>query len=286
MNNAMNACMCANHDPNRSRRPQRRQASLRGFSMLEMIVAMVVLGIAMAGLLPLAIQHSRQVRSLEGCNPQTGRWRCAEGTWTYGSDTRGQYPDQWYITPSSDAWAKKLCAAALLSSGTTLSPPIAPLPVYFYDSTLNANAVLADNSTSGFYGESDPDWLDGPAIGYLGNSRRHSAGTEGTAASSDYAVWTFQNVPPGWYVVEATWPDPSVGPFPQKAGVDLPATPSACFVLYDVTGNRSLYTATVDQSQAVTGDPYDGYTWQPVMTAYVPSHIWTPALRSPRCKSG
>ena len=151
--------------------------SPRGFSMLEMIVAMVVLGIALAGLLPLAIQHSRQVKTLEGCNPQTGRWRCAEGIWTYGSDSLGQYPDQWYITPSSDAWAKKLCAAALLSSGTASSTSIAPLPIYVNDSTLNANTILADNSTSGYYGESDSNWLDGPAIGYLGNSRRYSAGT-------------------------------------------------------------------------------------------------------------
>ena len=192
--------------------------------MLELMVAMVILGIALAGLFPLAIQHSRHVKKLEDCNPQTGRY--TGSGWTYATDS--QYPN-WYLNPPTDAWAQKLGAAALLSSGTISSTAATPSPVY--DST--TKSVLADDSTGGYYTESESDWIAGPTSGYLNTSRRHSAGTNGTAASTGYAKWTFTNVSPGWYVVEVAWPNPTVAPVPQKEGSDEIAASSACYAIYD-----------------------------------------------------
>ncbi len=253
-----------------------RLAPPGGFSMLEFMVAMVILGIALAGFYPLAIQHSKQVKKLEDCNPQTGRY--TGNNWTYGSDPLGQYPDQWYLNPSSDAWAQKLGAAALLSSGTTAATT--PLPVYAYDSLLKTHMILADNSTGGYYSESESDWIAGPATGYLSTSRRHSAGTAGSAASGGYAKWTFMNVPPGWYVVEAAWPDPIAAPLPQKDAVDEAATSSACYAIYDYNaggGQEQLWLGIRDQTVALNAanqtaydlDLYGGVYWKPIKTIYV-----------------
>ena len=63
--------------------------------MLELETAMVVFGILLAGLAPLVVMQLRQLRNLEQrFNDQT----------TY------------YLAPASDPWARKLGAAAAISS--------------------------------------------------------------------------------------------------------------------------------------------------------------------------
>ncbi len=69
------------------------RSTRRGFSLLEFDVAMVLLGLTLAGLFPLAAMHSRVLRSLEERFAVTGRW---------------------YFAPSTDVWARKLGAAATL----------------------------------------------------------------------------------------------------------------------------------------------------------------------------
>ncbi len=272
----MNRPICPRNDFIDHPRPRDRLPPRGGYSMLELVVALAVLGIALAGLFPLAVQYSRQVKKLEGCNPQTGRWQYANNNWTYRSDSLGQYPDQWYLNRSADTWAQKLGASAALAT-SPLSAPLTPLPSY--DPT--TNTILADNSTAGYYSETDSaNWLDGPTAGYLGNSRRHSAGTVGMPASGDYATWTFNNLPPGWYIVEATWPDPSVGPFPQTDGVDQSPTSSACYSIYDNDANgvqEQLWQYFYDQTMVLNQanqtacnlDSFAGVYWMPIKTVYV-----------------
>ena len=103
----MNRPICPRNDFIDHPRPRDRLPPRGGYSMLELVVALAVLGIALAGLFPLAVQYSRQVKKLEGCNPQTGRWQYANNNWTYRSDSLGQYPDQWYLNRSADTWAQK-----------------------------------------------------------------------------------------------------------------------------------------------------------------------------------
>jgi prepilin-type N-terminal cleavage/methylation domain-containing protein len=79
----------------------------RGFSLLEFQVALVVFGIALAGLFPLVVMHSRGLESLEKKSAAAG---------------------QWYLAPSPDAWARKLGAAAALVREDPGPLPAAPGP--------------------------------------------------------------------------------------------------------------------------------------------------------------
>ncbi len=69
---------------------------------------MVVFGIALVGLFPLTVMHSRVLRSLE---------------------ERYSAQDEWYLTASQDRWARKLGAAASLTATDPGSMPTPPLLV-------------------------------------------------------------------------------------------------------------------------------------------------------------
>ena len=83
-----------------------RRRPRRGFTLLEFEVAMVVLGIALVGLLPLAVVHSRVMKSLEDRYSSQG---------------------EWYLAASQNRWEQKLGAAASLSDtdpGPMPEPPL------------------------------------------------------------------------------------------------------------------------------------------------------------------
>jgi hypothetical protein len=80
-----------------------------GVSLLELEVAFVVFGIALSGLAPLVVMHLRQVEKLE---------QRLNASTTY------------YLTPSSDSWARKLGAAATISStAPTVTEGVPTIPV-------------------------------------------------------------------------------------------------------------------------------------------------------------
>ena len=243
--------------------------------MLELIVALTVLGIALAGLFPLAVQYSRQVKKLEDCNPQTGRWGYNDGQKKYTtyapSDPLGKYPDQWYLNPSSDAWAQKLCAAALLSDGAA---PMAATPAPNYDST--TRTVFADDSTSGYFGfYPDNSGWTAASVGYADTCWHHASGT----ATGAYACWTFKNVPFGRYVVEAIWPDPTGVTLTKRDGSTEGPTLSACYAIYDYGADGNAISSQPSWQgvcgqpalNASNGDFSGGYYWMPITTAYVRS---------------
>src|ERR1700736_3493450 len=83
---------------------RRRRGRREGFSMVELLVAFVVFGIALAGLCPLVVMQSRQFKRL---------------------DNRFSPNSTYYLVPSQDQWARKLGAAATLwpqDPGFTESP--------------------------------------------------------------------------------------------------------------------------------------------------------------------
>jgi hypothetical protein len=140
----------------------------RGYSFLELQVAFVLLGIALAGLTPLVVMQSRQLRMLEArFDPQT----------TY------------YLVPSTDAWAGKLGAPATIE---TADPGTAPAPV-----------TLIDNGDPGYY-EIDYGLIDWTTVArptaFEGTLRRQDGSGIG-----DAAVWEFANLQPGWYEVLVTY---------------------------------------------------------------------------------
>jgi len=75
------------------------------FSFLELQVALVLLGIALAGLVPLVVMQSKQLKKLEA---------------------RLDHTATYYLVPSTSTWARKLGAPAAIeteASGGGAPPP-------------------------------------------------------------------------------------------------------------------------------------------------------------------
>ena len=133
--------------------------------MLEFVVALVIFGTVLLGLVPLVIEYSKAITSLENCNPETGRWLLGAGGAVANyvePDPRNQHPNVWYYVPSSDDWARKLGAHASIST----TPPVAPPP--FDPPNLIIDDVPVAN---GYYAEADGQWVPGPTSGYGNGSR-------------------------------------------------------------------------------------------------------------------
>ena len=181
----------------------------RAFTLLELQVAFIVFGFALAGLYPLVIMQSKQLTKIESrFNPAT----------TY------------YLTPSSDEWARKLGATATRSA--TDPGPNPPPPV-----------LLIDNGDTG-YAETGADWQDN------GTARTHSAGT-----GANTAVWQFTGLKPGWYEVRVTWP------------AATGRATNGAYKVYDGSIARGSYT--VNQTMTPLGDAYQSRAWQSLATVAV-----------------
>lgn len=137
-----------------------------GFSFLELQVALVVLGIALAGLGPLVVMHLKQMERVEQ--------RTSDGT-------------VYYLVPSTDGWARKLGAAASIQTADPGPPPSPPM-------------TLIDDADAA-YGESGPDsWHSHTRDAFNDLLRCHSTGS-----GTNIARWQFTGLSPGWYEVLATW---------------------------------------------------------------------------------
>ncbi len=138
-----------------------------GFSLLEVQIAFVLLGIALAGLCPLLVIQSKQVKQIENqLNDRT----------TY------------YLIPLTNQWARKLGASA--SVQTTDPGPSASGPV-----------LLLTNGDAA-YAEFGLGWITVSNPSVLGGAYRVHLPVGGQSS----AVWTFSGLEPGPYTVEATWP--------------------------------------------------------------------------------
>jgi hypothetical protein len=139
-----------------------------GYSFLELQVAFVLLGIALAGLGPLVVMQSRQLKMLEA---------------------RFDHQTTYYLAPSANAWARKLGADASIQ--TEAPDPTPPL------------VTLIDNGDPG-YSETDedtPDWETAyPPNAFHGAIRWNDGGHIG-----DKASWEFTGLAPGWYEVLVTF---------------------------------------------------------------------------------
>ena len=141
------------------------------YSLLELQVAFVVFGIALAGLGPLVVMHLKQLRKIEE--------RTSDQT-TY------------HLVPSPDPWARKLGAPAATETVDPGPPPAPPV-------------TLIDNSDPG-YSESGPDtWHDHTRPAINGSLRCIDTGS-----GSNMATWEFTGLTPGWYDVLATWSERSI----------------------------------------------------------------------------
>jgi hypothetical protein len=205
----------------------------------------------------LVIEYSKAVTSLEGCNPETGRWQMVfpSRQFTYTEpDPRNKHPNVWYYVPSSDDWVRKLGASAAVST----TPPAAP-PPYDPPNLTDDDAPAA----SQYYAESGGQWVPGPATGYGSGSRVLPPAPVGNTTMST-ATWTFNTVPSGWCEVQATWPAP-----PDPVNQPWAAAAQYSYSL-DGGGTWHNYAATVNQMNPQTTVTDGGYAWHPVLTVYLP----------------
>jgi prepilin-type N-terminal cleavage/methylation domain-containing protein len=212
----------------------------RGFSFLEFLVAMVVLGIALTGLFPLMVICSRGVESLELRYTDQGN---KNGNWfspvfrpnTDSVTSRADREDYgtWYLNPPADPWARKLGAVATFSR---TAPAPSPAPIIVDDGS-NGYSTTGAWSTA-----ADPN-------AFLSDQQRH----ESQATPTDAALWTFTNVANGRYYVMATW----------HAATDLAA--DARFDVYDGDNvSTPTTTAFANQAAAPNSSVYAG--WQILTT--------------------
>jgi hypothetical protein len=229
--------------------------------MLEFVVALVIFGTVLLGLVPLVIEYSKAITSLENCNPETGRWLLGAGGAVANyvePDPRNQHPNVWYYVPSSDDWARKLGASATVST----SPPPPPPPLD--PPSLNNIGQVVDDAPAAtqYYAEADGQWVPGPTSGYGNGSRVLPPAPVGTTPS--IATWTFPMITSGWCEVQATWPAPS-DPVNQPWG-------TAAQYFYSLDGGTTWYSypVTVNQMNPSITVTDGGYNWYPVMTIYIP----------------
>ncbi len=167
-------------------------ACRRGFSLLELGVAMAVLGLALVGMFPLVIMYSRGLTKLEQSSPMQN---------VQGSSAT------WYLIPSSDAWARKLGAAAQLTSDQNkllnyVSPSVPP-PL-----TVRNDSPTADSDGDGIMDYSDPGWTYGNTSSAYNGDYHYTNALSSHSQGGQLAVWSFYISTPGWYAIQATWPSP------------------------------------------------------------------------------
>ena len=144
----------------------KHQPQRRGFSLIELQVAMIVFAIGVVGIGPLVVMQSRSLERIE---------------------SRFNYKNTYYLVPSTDKWAQKLGATARL---TTVNPgPPAAAPVLTLD---DANEACIKVGT-GWTAETN-------AEAYQGEAHAHDPGD-----GSEIARWEFTGLPAGWYNVQVTW---------------------------------------------------------------------------------
>jgi prepilin-type N-terminal cleavage/methylation domain-containing protein len=237
-----------------------RRACWRGFTMLELTVAMLILGIAISGIFPLVVSYSRVLESLE----KRPNWLCFNPTantelayreghpdqWYHVPDSppqsnSGEWVHRWYLVPYSNPWERKLGAAAVVKDTDPGPKPVPPVPT--------PPGLVADDEDPG-YSDVGGDWITDTGVGFQNDRRRH-AHVVGLPApdNSEMAVWTFTNVPAGWYRVQATW----------TAASDQ--VTDASYTLYDGATLLADFPVGAVNQQA-TPNGADG--WQTLQTAY------------------
>lgn len=200
-----------------------------GFSLVELQVAFVVLGIAVSGLCPLVVMQSRQLKRIESrLNPAN----------TY------------YVTPSTNSWARKLGAGASVS---TVAPgAAAATPVLLIDDGDSGFSTVGNGwnklSGSNAYPPGSGGGGGSTAASCFGGDCRYRNDGNG----SRKARWDFSGLTPGWYEVRITWL--------QGSGLATDAP----FTVFE--GSDNLGTFDINQRIAPSGAAYGGRPWESLGT--------------------
>jgi hypothetical protein len=172
-------------------RPSRARRA--GASLLEIQVAMIVLGVAVTGLCPLVVMQARLARKLETQpvgpdNPQVIRGvRMLDGT-PFSGHGFAAAPPATVLQPQPDGWVRRLGIPASFALNAP-AQPFTPLPV---------QTALDDDAGPGFSASGWANARDASA----NDGDYHSLASDSTSGP---AAWTFSGLVPGRYHVMASW---------------------------------------------------------------------------------
>ncbi|NLF07262.1 MAG: prepilin-type N-terminal cleavage/methylation domain-containing protein [Pirellulaceae bacterium] len=261
------------HRPTRHNQSDRRGAIIargrdvprrQGYTFIEFTAAMVVLGVAMAGIYPLVVMQSRAIESLElryadyenGVNSDKPWFAPIHRPYLEENITAEDREDYgvWYLKPDDDPWARKIGAAATLDRGEPEYPDdMSKDFIHDDDDNLEDDKYVEDSG-------SDWETVNDGYVEYpesAGDARLHEASTVQASAT-----WTFDidemNIPIGYYHVYATWP----------ANLGFPNTENAEFFI-DNEENASIQ---VCQYNLPEDKDYKGCKWK-----------WLTAANNPHC---
>jgi prepilin-type N-terminal cleavage/methylation domain-containing protein len=190
------------------REPSSRVSSKpRGFTLLEFIVAMVIFGIAFAGMFPLLSILSRDMFPL--------RAKTSPYNYTYFTPSRDWESDAdrhtWYLVPFSEPWARKLGASARITSSSTAFTSYDPLSIETSLVSRDDDTDATDSDSDGYedYTDvaSDNNWQSGTVSSSITDRqdyRFHDSLLDSSFSAS--ATWSIQVAKAGWYSIQATWP--------------------------------------------------------------------------------
>lgn len=185
-------------------------AAPRGFTLIELIVAMAVFGIALTGLVPLIAMMSRDLQPVVGQKGQSPArdWNTDDCTIT------NHRRSTWYLTPydgTVDPWVRKLGVSARITSSAV------PSYTRYSNVPLQSSVVLQDDDNGTFDADGDglEDYAEEPTTPWEYNNstaasaigadqHRKPAVPAGGTATGD-AVWRFKIVVAGYYSIQATW---------------------------------------------------------------------------------
>lgn len=231
------------HRRNQRCRPAARR---RGYSLLELTAAVMVLGVALSGLFPLTVMLSRDLQPIPtNSNPRYDcRTPARDGNTTGtapGGESRAYGRHVWYLTPfhnattpATDAWVRKLgcsaqikanvadaCPATLSVSPpptgvdlTSLATPVAiqPSSTYLDD----YDGTPSSNDGSGTFALAS-GWTPVSAAGYQGDYHwYYIPAAQCSGAVDNLATWQVTVPASGSYSIQATWPTGT--PYDQNLG--------------------------------------------------------------------
>ncbi|MFZ1935952.1 MAG: hypothetical protein WCB27_10725 [Thermoguttaceae bacterium] len=185
-------------------RRTRPAAARRAYTFTEFLVALIVFGIALSGMLPMVAILSRHLQPLpNGASSPARDWS------NPACPVVSNRPTAWSLMACNDPcnalWLRKLGASAQASSGTvTFSslPPIQPAVVFLDD--------CGQYSPAGVYGT--PSFSVGSGWGgtvsaalALNAEQYRKAALPAGSTSTGPALWTIAVSAGGWYSIQATW---------------------------------------------------------------------------------
>jgi len=166
------------------------------------MVALIVFGVALSGLLPLVAILSRHLQPLQnGASSPTRDWS------NPACPIVSHQPTPWYLMACNDPWLRKLGASAQVTAGTvTFSslPPIQPSVAFLddYETAVNNNLTYGSGT---YTGGTSTGWFGGSATSALNGTQHRKVAVVAGGTSTGCAVWSLPVTAAGWYSIQATW---------------------------------------------------------------------------------